>query len=240
MLGQLPSAVALLIWLAALGGLGAFIWRRVRGIPIRGQRKATTTDPYAGQASAASMPPVPPGAAFPPAPTYPPAGGIPPGAGPAEPVDPYSSSSPSTLPTTPGPAPGAEVRGGFFARTQGDEPAVGPGARSRPTVSEAVQGIVMPCGLAPVIDGSQSIPNPFRVAFVTTEADAPTVGAGLADELERLGFSLATVTPTELLARRDDAELRVVLYVNPATAKRGLDLVFPAVAANAVGVELIT
>ncbi len=234
MLGQLPSAVALIIWLAALGGLGAFIWRRVRGIPILGPRKPTT-DPYAG------MPPVPPGAAFPPAPTYPPAGGIPPGAGPTEPVDPYAGSSPTTPPTSSTlPAPGAEVRGGFFARTQGDEPAVGPGARSRPTVSEAVQGIVMPCGLAPVIDGSQSIPNPFRVAFVTTEADAPTVGAALADELERLGFSLATATPTELLARRDDAELRVVLYVNAATAKRGLDLVFPAVAPNAVGVELIT
>ncbi len=98
----------------------------------------------------------------------------------------------------------------------------------------------MPCGLAPVIDGSQSIPNPFRAAFITTTADAATVGASLADELERLGFTLSTSTPTELLARRDTIELRVVLYVSPATAQRGLDRLFPAAPAGSVGVELIT
>jgi hypothetical protein len=98
----------------------------------------------------------------------------------------------------------------------------------------------MPCGLAPVIDGAQSIPNPFRAAFLTTTADAAAVGAGLADELERLGFTLSTPTATELLARRDSTELRVILYVSPATATRGLDRIFPAAPAGAVGVELST
>ena len=98
----------------------------------------------------------------------------------------------------------------------------------------------MPCGLTPVVDGVQSIPNPFRAAFLTTTADAPTVGAGLADELERLGFTLSTSTPTELLARRDGIELRVILYVSPATAQRGLDRIFPAAPGGSVGVELVT
>ena len=66
------------------------------------------------------------------------------------------------------------------------------------------------------------------------------MGAALADELERLGFTLSTSTPTELLARRDRTELRAVLYVNPATAQRGLDRIFPAAPAGSVGVELIT
>jgi hypothetical protein len=98
----------------------------------------------------------------------------------------------------------------------------------------------MPSGLSPVIDGSQSIPNPFRAAFLTTDADAATVGSTLADELERLGFTLSTSTPTELLARRDAIELRVVLYVKPETAKRGLDRIFPTAPPGSVGVELST
>jgi hypothetical protein len=98
----------------------------------------------------------------------------------------------------------------------------------------------MPCGLTPVVDGTVSIPNPFRVAFLTTAASAAEVGAGIADELERLGFVLSTSTPTELLARRDGVEMRVVLYPSPAAAKRGLDPIFPAAPTGAIGLELVT
>jgi len=98
----------------------------------------------------------------------------------------------------------------------------------------------MPCGLSPVIDGTVSIPNPFRAAFLTTEADAATVGAALGDELERLGYSLATVAATELVARRPGTQLRVVLYPTPAAARRGLDALFPAAPVGSVGLELST
>jgi hypothetical protein len=57
------------------------------------------------------------------------------------------------------------------------------------------------------------------------------------DELERLGYSLHSATPTEVLARKDGRELRVVLYPSPATATRGLDLVFPAAPKESVGIE---
>ena len=110
----------------------------------------------------------------------------------------------------------------------------------RPTVVEAIRGIVMPCNLAPVVDGSVSIPNPFRVAFLTADADAVTVGAAIGDELQRLGFTLTTPAATELLARKPGVELRVMLYPTASAARRGLDLIFPAAPANAVGVEFTT
>ena len=107
-------------------------------------------------------------------------------------------------------------------------------------MAEALRGIEMPSGLSPVIDGSVSIPNPFRVAFLTTTADAATVGAGLGDELERLGYQLTTATATEVLARKPGIELRVVLYPTPAKATRGLDQLFPVAPPGSVGVEFST
>ncbi len=249
--GQMPKAGVVVIWLLAFGGLGVFIYRRLKGIPIREPRPddspadpgATAHDPFA--APPTPLAPFPGDLAVPPNPADP-TGPVPP----ATPAIPTSSMSPPR-PTDPGglfgvPAvaaptpPTSEVRGGFFAPATGDAPGARPVAKGRSTVAEAVRGIVMPCGLAPIVDGSSALPNPFRVAFLSSTADAATVGSGLADELERLGFSLSTATPTELLARRDDIELRVVLYVKPATAKRGFDFVFPAAPDNSVGVELST
>jgi hypothetical protein len=144
----------------------------------------------------------------------------------------------------PAPAP-ADGRTGFFAAeptiaTTGGTTGPSPAGPIRPTVAEALIGITMPCGLSPVIDGTVSIPNPFRVAFLTTDADAPTVGAGIGDELERLGFQLSTAAATELLARKPGVELRVVLYPRPSAAHRGLDTIFPLAPDGSVGVELST
>jgi len=252
---QLPQAVAVLVWVIALGGLAVFVWRRLQGIPIR------TPKPDAGADSSSVAPPLatsfpsaePSAATFPPlsssppatAPVTPPAAppATPPAAPPTTPPEappdaPLAASEPAASSLVPPAAP-VEGRSGFFATP---DPAVGAAVEraGRATVAEAVRGIEMPSGLSPVIDGSQSIPNPFRAAFLTSEADASTVGAALADELERLGFTLSTSTPTELLARRDAVELRVVLYVKPEAAKRGLDRIFPAAPPGSVGVELST
>lgn len=137
-------------------------------------------------------------------------------------------------PPLPAPAtPHGGGRGGVFA----SKPEASGG---RATVVEALQGIVMPCNLTPVIDGSVSIPSPFRVAFLTTDADAVTVGVRLGDELERLGFTLSTMATTELLARRPGAEIRVTVYPTANAARRGIDPIFPAAPDGAVGVEFAT
>ena len=159
--------------------------------------------------------------------------------------EPFGSTEPEPAAAAPA-APAAPVtpadgRKGFFAATPAAD-AVGsrPVGTARPTVAEALSGITMPCGLSPVVDGSVSIPNPFRVAFLTTAADAATVGAGMGDELERLGFQLSTAAATELLARKPGVELRVVLYPTPSAARRGLDVIFPVAPDGSVGVELST
>jgi hypothetical protein len=151
----------------------------------------------------------------------------------------------TTAPPTPEAAGPVETgRGGFFAAST-DAPAATTGGVAvpgtiRPTVAEALQGVAMPCGLAPVVDGSVAIANPFRVAFLTDEADAAAVGAALGDELARLGFTLSTAAATELLARKPGVELRVVLYPTAAAAQRGLEKIFPAAPTSAVGVEITT
>jgi hypothetical protein len=249
-LSTLPVAARILVWAIVLVPLGIFIWRRLQGIPIRGPRPGDdpptppSQDPVAtpfvvrdpSSPSVSSSPTggfadTPPAAPAPSAPA--PSAGLArlgPDAGPAsvEPAAPEPSAS----------------RGGFFAAGPTDpgqpgQPVTSP-TSGRPTVAEAVQGIAMPCGLSPVIDGSSSLPNPFRVSFLTTLAPAPEVGRALADELERLGFVLSTAAPTELVARRGETQLRVVLFPTASSATHGLQPLFPAAPPGAVGVELST
>ncbi len=237
----LPVVGSIVVWAIALGGLGIFIWRRIQGVPLRSKPPSDPTpDPSAappfpfpgapgvtglpgsigtGPATPPMMAGLPPATALPPVPPVT-----------AEGLEPVAPPEPSA------------TRGGFFAAGPADparSPAPPPSA-GRPTVAEAVQGIVMPCGLSPVVDATQALPNPFRVSFLTNLAPAAEVGRALADELERLGYTLATTTPTELLARRDATELRVVLFPTAAAAKRGLDQLFPAAGPGSVGLELST
>jgi hypothetical protein len=248
-------------WILVIAGVGAFIWRRLKGIPIRNTgRNATEGDPI-------TSPPEPPPFPFAPDPTLtspttpptsptstgsplsPPTGSNPPDQPPATPPStaPAAESAPSSpAPTGAVPSEAAadlspSARSGFFARSEQSTTDPGrPESGSRATVAEAVRGISMPCGLAPVVDGSVSIPNPFRVAFLTTGVTATEVGAAVADELERLGFKVSTATPTELLARRDGVEVRAVLYPTPSSAKRGFDPIFPVAPSGAIGLELAT
>ncbi len=245
-LGALSPFLRVLVWALVLGGLVVFIWRRVQGVPIRGSAKETpSTDD-------SSVPRPPPATLYPTeVPAAPPTTPAVPPSAPEAPPSPFASVSPTSsaepaapsIPATPVPPtdPDRSARSGFFAgAAPGDTTEPSAPGTGRPTVAEAVRGITMPCGLSPVVDGTVSIPNPFRVAFLTTTATAAEVGTGIADELERLGFSLSTSTATELLARRDAVEMRVVLYPSPAAAKRGLDPIFPVAPAGAIGLELVT
>jgi hypothetical protein len=221
-LAVLPVPIVILFWLWALGSLVILIGRTARRIAARS--KSDDADPQ--------------GTAVPPLPTI--------GTSPSTASTPTASTPTASTPEPPAPGPPAGSptsgsRSGFFAAApDAGAPTASTVGADRPTVAEAVRGIALPCGLSPVVDGTVSIPNPFRAAFITTEADAATVGAAMGDELERLGYSLATVAATELVARRPGAELRVVLYPTPGAARRGLDALFPAAPDGSVGLELST
>ena len=234
-LAQLPQPVVVLVWVLALVSTGVFIWRRLQGIGLSGQpKRPKQPDPLEsslplGDDLAAPAPPPRPPAPATRSPSVP------------EQHDPLEPRPAPSEPSTPAVVEGSS-RTGFFAPvpTTPDGPGDAAPDATRVTVAEALHGIVMPCGLTPVIDGSSRVQNPFRALFLTSDADARAVGAGIGDELERLGYSLTTSAPTELTARRDRTTLRVVLHPEPAKATRGLDVLFPAAPPSSVGVELST
>jgi len=248
-IAALPPWAAGLVWILAIVGAIVFVYRRVTGA---GRAPAAPADdaalPSPSDTAASSTPsaffvePTPDRPGIPLA--NPPTDGRAPV--PPAPVDEVTGPTGAVLPTdltasgAPEPAAtGASGRTGFFAPAAGSEGT--PAAETRRlTVAEALRGVSMPSGLSPVVDGSVSIPNPFRVAFLTTSADASTVGSSVGDELERLGYALTTSTATELLARKPGVELRVVLYPAPDKATRGLDHLFPVAPPGSVGVEFST
>jgi len=253
-IAALPPWAAALVWILAIGGAIVFVYRRITG--------ATRTKPApeddalddATSTDGGTTPGVPSAFFVDPTTQRP---GIPLSSTPAEPEptttppttaaatgaapDVTDLTDPAPTTATPAQPTGAGTgRAGYFAAggpTAAADPVSGP---RRLTVAEALRGIDMPSGLSPVIDGSVSIPNPFRVAFLTTSADASTVGSSVGDELERLGYALTSSTATELLARKPGVELRVVLYPAPGKATRGLDHLFPVAPPGSVGVEFST
>ncbi len=248
-IAALPPWAAALVWIAAIAGAALFVYRRITGATR--PKPSLSDDPLVDPVGAPDAGPAVPSAFFVDPTTDRP--GIPLGGSPdtrtgpaavgppVRPDEPTDASQPTAAaaPDAPGPNAGS-TRAGYFAPTgQGDGTEPVAGAR-RLTVAEALRGVDMPCGLSPVVDGSVSIPNPFRVAFLTTTSDAGVVGATMGDELERLGYQLTTATATEVLARKPGIELRVVLYPAPAKATRGLDPLFPVAPAGSVGIEFST
>ena len=154
---------------------------------------------------------------------------------PSPPAAPVGTSVPS-----PADGDGAERSGLFAPNAPTSDRVVPDDTSARPTVAEALQGIAMPCGLAPVVRPGEGLLADFRVAFLTHTSDAATVGAAVGDELERLGYTLSTTSNTEALARRGDIVVRLVIYPQPGDVLRGDDPVFPVAPEGSVGVEFST
>jgi hypothetical protein len=128
--------------------------------------------------------------------------------------------------------PGGSVRGGLFAPADAEEPAPKP-------ISELVAGISMPCDLSPLVDESNAI-DPQRVVFITSGTTPAKVGAGVADELERLGFTLRTDGDTELVATRDGDRLLVTLHPDPVADRVDGERLFPTATRGSVVVVFHT
>ena len=81
--------------------------------------------------------------------------------------------------------------------------------RSR-SLAEAVDGIAMPCDLAPLM-GTGAI-DPREASFFTHGHAPASVGSALADELERLGYSITPLDDRSILAERgpDGVEARLM------------------------------
>jgi hypothetical protein len=102
--------------------------------------------------------------------------------------------------------------------------ASGPPPTGRPTVAEALRGIDLPCALVPLVDGDDpAVTEGYKVTFTTREASARSVAAGLADELERLGYTVADTPVGEggehrLHATRDRVAVALAVRVEESGA----------------------
>jgi hypothetical protein len=130
------------------------------------------------------------------------------------PEGPVEARLPSSLVGKPPPGPEGEaaatspVEGGAGAEIATTSPAASApppdaGPPPRPTVVAALAGISLPCELVPVVDvADDAVADGYRVVFSTRSSTVRGVTAGLADELERLGYE---VTDT---AVGDDGDAR--------------------------------
>lgn len=141
---------------------------------------------------------------------------------------PDAPPGPVTEPVTE-PAAGDTGRSGFFAGSA--EP-----AEAKP-VATLLQGIAMPCDLAPVTDAAALDPTGHRVAFHTAGFDPAEVGRRVGDELERLGFTLRSLSATEIAALRADDRLEVTLHPMAGKAQRDGSPAYPSLPSTSVVVE---
>lgn len=145
--------------------------------------------------------------------------------------------------------PGA--RSGLFAPTPkvgtpgGSDPTTGTtaefgeGSELRPTVADALSGIAMPCDLTPVVDTGRRL-DPYRVAFTTDTSPAAEVGAAVGDELERLGFALASTASNQLAATKDGTRVTVTIHTDPSTVMIAEAPAFPSARPGSLIVEFQT
>ena len=70
--------------------------------------------------------------------------------------------------------------------------------------------------------------------------DPAVVGREVGDELERLGFTLASLSANEVLATRDDGRLTVTIHTNPQTIEVDGRRLFPTTSGDDVVVEFVS
>ncbi|HSL59997.1 MAG TPA: hypothetical protein VK866_19280 [Acidimicrobiales bacterium] len=109
---------------------------------------------------------------------------------------------------------------------------------SAPTsLAELLAGIHLPADLAPLTHLG-AIPDDGRLVLITASAPAEVVARELADELERLGFAVASLTETVAVARAERGAVEIEVHPDPATATVDGARRFPTAEPGTVVVEL--
>jgi hypothetical protein len=103
------------------------------------------------------------------------------------------------------------------------------------SLAEALEGIRLPCDLAPLI-GTGDV-HPREVVLVTSGHPAEVVGRSLADEFERLGFGLEGVDGTTILARDDRSLIELGLFADTIAGADGMRA-FPTAPSGSVVARL--
>ncbi len=84
------------------------------------------------------------------------------------------------------------------------------------SLAEALVGIAMPCELAPLVTTEHI--DPRNMLFSTTDHPAELVATSVADELEQLNYTFATVDRHTIQARRGGTVVEITVHPDKATA----------------------
>jgi hypothetical protein len=105
-------------------------------------------------------------------------------------------------------------------------------------LTDALDGIRLPCDLAPLAARDAGLDFDRRAAFFTVGYPAEAVAPSIADELERLGMEFNALSDNVAVATRDDLRVRVAVRSVGSAARNGVaDLDYPSAPEHSVVVE---
>lgn len=105
------------------------------------------------------------------------------------------------------------------------------------TLAELLRNVQLPHGLVPTTPSPPADSDRYWV-LSTAEAPPDEVGSALADELERHGYRLHSLSDDEAVARRGPDLLSLRLHPDAARARAGGGPLFPGAGPGTVGLEV--
>lgn len=104
-------------------------------------------------------------------------------------------------------------------------------------LARLLNGISLPCNLSPIAPDTH--PATDNTVYLVTHSDPPeVVGPAVADELERLGYTLEPAGSSVLIASRGSETLTLTMVLEPRGLERDGVVLFPRAAAADVMVTI--
>lgn len=117
--------------------------------------------------------------------------------------------------------------------------AAGPASSGAPpSLADLLQGIALPCDLVPLTQSVTTTGPMTELVAGTTSARADEVGTALADEIERLGYTVSTINDRLALAEGPRGAVEIEIHPDAGSATDGGALKFPTAESGTVVVEL--
>ena len=151
----------------------------------------------------------------------------------ATPVHDPDSTLSSTLARAATMAPPGPTDAAPAAPVAGDTPS----ASATTTIADALRGIELPNGLAPLTTMAPRAGTADRVAF-WTDVPAEIVGPAFGDELERLGYTITSLDEHTLAAQRANDRLVAIIHPDGRHATIGEAPAFESVPELATVIEV--
>ncbi len=105
------------------------------------------------------------------------------------------------------------------------------------TLADILAGVRLPWNLLPTVDQARQ-PSNDRVALLTDGVEPAEVGADVADELERLGFTISTRGEDTAIATRGDDVLGLQIVPEAGSATVGTEARFPSASPTSVALDI--